>query len=107
LNFLRQQVAVVSPPLPQVTLLHRPAHDGEGIPRQAFDTVIINSVTQHFPSLDYLERVLDVALAALAPGGTIFLGDMRSLPLLEAFHASVQLYQAPASQPTAVLKQAV
>ena len=30
------------------------------------------------------------------PGGAVFVGDVRSLPLLEAFHASVELFQAPA-----------
>ncbi|HZP18128.1 MAG TPA: condensation domain-containing protein, partial [Terriglobales bacterium] len=33
----------------------------------------------------------------LKPGGRIFIGDNRSLPLLEAFHTAVQLYQAPDS----------
>jgi len=49
---------------------------------------------QYFPSLDYLLRVLEGAVRAVAPGGFIFIGDVRSLPLLSAFHASVQLYQA-------------
>jgi hypothetical protein len=32
----------------------------------------------------------------LRPGGVIFLGDLRSLSLLRAFHASVQLHRANA-----------
>ncbi|MBV9773203.1 MAG: AMP-binding protein, partial [Gemmatimonadetes bacterium] len=39
--------------------------------------------------------MLEGAVASLAPGGTVFLGDLRSVPLLEAFHASVELAQAP------------
>jgi len=31
---------------------------------------------------------------AVAPGGAVFLGDVRSLPLLGAFHASVELFKA-------------
>jgi len=62
--------------------------------------VILN--LQYFPSLDYLLCVLEGAVRAVAPGGFIFIGDVRSLPLLSAFHASVQLYQAPNSRPIAV-----
>ncbi|WP_420126163.1 amino acid adenylation domain-containing protein [Longimicrobium sp.] len=56
--------------------------------------MIVNSVAQYFPDLDYLLRVLDGAAAALRPGGRIFLGDVRSLPLAGAFHASVELTRA-------------
>ena len=70
------------------------ADDFTGIPEGWFDLVVINSVVQYFPGVDYLLRVLDGATAALAPGGTLFVGDVRSLPLLEAFHASVELAQA-------------
>uniref|UniRef100_A0ACD5GV88 Uncharacterized protein n=1 Tax=Desertifilum tharense IPPAS B-1220 TaxID=1781255 RepID=A0ACD5GV88_9CYAN len=49
---------------------------------------------QHFPSIDYLVAVLEKAVKAVRKGGKIFLGDLRSLPLLEAYHTSVQLYRA-------------
>ena len=62
-----------------------------------FDTLIINSVVQLFPGIDYLVEVIETAAKLLKPGGSIFIGDVRSLPLLEAFHASVQLQQAPTS----------
>ena len=77
-----------------VRLLERAADDFTGIPQGRFDLVVINSVAQYFPGVDYLLRVLDGAVAALAPGGTLLVGDVRSLPLLEAFHASVELAQA-------------
>ncbi|NJR39854.1 MAG: AMP-binding protein [Leptolyngbyaceae cyanobacterium CSU_1_4] len=60
----------------------------------AFDTVIINSVVQYFPSIEYLVKVLEQTLKQVKPEGSIFIGDVRSLPLLKAFHTSVQLYQA-------------
>ena len=44
-----------------------------------------------FPSVAYLVRVLEGAVRVLKPGGHIFLGDVRSLPLLDAFYASVEL----------------
>ena len=93
LDFIRQQV---KQDLPQVTLLQKMADDFEGIPTDSFDTIIMNSVIQYFPSIEYLFTVLENALQTLSPeGGLIFIGDVRSFPLLETFHTSVQLYQAP------------
>jgi amino acid adenylation domain-containing protein/non-ribosomal peptide synthase protein (TIGR01720 family) len=69
-----------------------------------FDCVLLNSVVQYFPSASYLERVLTGALALLAPEGAVFLGDLRSLPLLEAFHASVELARAPDQLPREQLR---
>jgi len=88
-----------------VTLAQQAADNFEGIPPQAFDAVILNSVIQYFPSVEYLISVLAGAVQAVAPGGFIFIGDIRSLPLLEAFHADVQLHKAPASLPIADLRQ--
>ena len=33
-------------------------------------------------------------MTAVSPGGRIFIGDVRNLPLLKAFHASVQCHRA-------------
>jgi ubiquinone/menaquinone biosynthesis C-methylase UbiE/acyl carrier protein len=108
LNYIRQQLKASDVvPLPQVTLLHRMATEFEGVEADAFDTVILNSVVQYFPSIDYLVRVLEGAVKALAPGGYIFIGDVRSFPLLQAFHASVQLYQAEPSLTREQLQQRV
>ncbi|HEX3528531.1 MAG TPA: amino acid adenylation domain-containing protein [Thermoanaerobaculia bacterium] len=79
-----------------VALEQRAADDWTGIAPGSFDAVIINSVTQHFPGAGYLRRVVEGAVQAVGPGGFVFVGDVRSLPLLRAFHASVQLAQAPA-----------
>src|SRR5205085_4750453 len=83
-------------PLPQVQLLRRAADDFTGLEPQSFDVVILNSVAQYFPSSAYLQRVIAGAIELVRPGGQLFIGDVRSLPLLETFHASVALYQAPA-----------
>ncbi|MFS8065776.1 MAG: amino acid adenylation domain-containing protein, partial [Byssovorax sp.] len=84
-----------APSLSHVTLDHRAADDFAGIEPASMDTVILNSVSQYFPSIEYFLRVIEGAVAAVAPGGRVFIGDVRSLPLLFAYHASVQLYQAP------------
>jgi amino acid adenylation domain-containing protein len=83
--------------LEHVVLFNRKADDFSGIEPESVDTVIINSVIQYFPSISYLMEVLEKAIKAVKPGGHIFVGDVRSLPLLKAYHASVQFYQAAAS----------
>jgi amino acid adenylation domain-containing protein/non-ribosomal peptide synthase protein (TIGR01720 family) len=93
--------------LPQVTLLERTADDFSGLEPGSFDLVILNSVVQYFPSLDYLLEVLAATARASAPGGTIYLGDLRNHELLEAFHTAVQLYQAPADLPVPQLRQRI
>ncbi|HEY1380035.1 MAG TPA: condensation domain-containing protein, partial [Gemmataceae bacterium] len=97
LRFLRRQLAAPERQLLQVDLLRRAAHDLAGLEAGGFDTVILNSVIQYFPDIDYLVRVLERAVRAVRPGGRIFLGDVRNCRLLSAFHASVQLHKAPAT----------
>jgi amino acid adenylation domain-containing protein len=77
-----------------VTLLERAAEDFTGIPEQAFDAVLLNSVVQYFPDVDYLLRVLAGAVAATRSGGVVWIGDVRSLLLQEAFQTSIELDQA-------------
>ncbi|MBD1814765.1 non-ribosomal peptide synthetase [Microcoleus vaginatus DQ-U2] len=105
LNYIQQHLA--NQELANVTLLQKMATDFEGVETAAFDAVILNSVVQYFPTIDYLVQVLEGAVKATAPGGFIFIGDVRSLPLLAAFHASVQLYQAEPSLAGEQLQQRV
>ncbi|MFB2922991.1 amino acid adenylation domain-containing protein [Aerosakkonema funiforme] len=105
LNYIRQHLQ--NQKLPQVTLLQKMAIDFEGIEAKSFDVVILNSVVQYFPNIDYLLRAIEGAIKATAPGGVIFIGDVRSLPLLQAFHASVQLHQAEPSLTREQLQQRV
>ena len=71
------------------------------------DLVILNSVVQYFPDMDYLLKVLKEAVRVTGSGGHIFVGDVRSLSLLEAYHTSVQLYKAPVAMSVADLRQRV
>ena len=105
LNYIQQHLA--NQQLANVTLLQKMATDFAGVETAAFDAVILNSVVQYFPNIDYLVQVLEGAVKATAPGGFIFIGDVRSLPLLAAFHASVQLYQAEPSLAGEQLQQRV
>jgi non-ribosomal peptide synthetase component F/SAM-dependent methyltransferase len=74
-----------------LALLNRAADDLTGFEESHFDTVVLNSVVQYFPDRSYLERVLQGALALLRPGGHVYLGAVRSLPLLSALHLPAQL----------------
>ncbi|WP_410673602.1 amino acid adenylation domain-containing protein [Amycolatopsis sp. cmx-4-68] len=87
---VRREVAAM-PFAERVHLAARPAHDLGELPDEPFDTVIINSVAQYFPSADYLAEVVRTTAGLLAPGGTIFLGDIRNLRSLRAFRTAVEL----------------
>lgn len=52
------------------------------------DTIVINSVVQYFPGLDYLEEVLDKALA-LDCVRHVFVGDVRHHDLLDEHSLSL------------------
>jgi acyl carrier protein len=62
---------------------------------------------QYFPGIDYLVGVLKRAIDVVRPGGSIVIGDVRSLPLMETFYASVELHRAPASLPAGKLQRSV
>jgi amino acid adenylation domain-containing protein/non-ribosomal peptide synthase protein (TIGR01720 family) len=97
----------LGPLAPRVRLERRAAHDLAGLPEGRFDTIVLNSVVQYFPGVEYLLRVLEGASRLLAPGGRVFVGDVRSLPLLRAFHASVLLARPHAGEDAAHLRQRV
>ncbi|WP_162911640.1 non-ribosomal peptide synthetase [Streptomyces koyangensis] len=61
----------------------------DGLPEGWFDTVVLNSVVQYFPDADYLLDVITKCLRLLAPGGSLFLGDIRHLRLLETLQVGV------------------
>jgi len=107
LQIVRQQLDQTAPPLSQVSLRQSRAHDFSGLAPHSFDTVILNSITQYFPSIDYLMTVLEGALRVTRPGGTLFVGDVRDLRLAEAFYLSVELHHAQPSTSTRQLWQAV
>ena len=93
--------------LSHVTLQQADAAGLSSLEPGAFDLVIINSVLQYFPNVDYLLQVLEQAVHAVGTAGAIFIGDVRSLPLLEAFYTSVELERAPAALSTRELQQRI
>ncbi|UWE13786.1 non-ribosomal peptide synthase/polyketide synthase [Actinacidiphila bryophytorum] len=91
----------------RVVLRAAPAHDTAGLPRGFFDTVVVNSVAQYFPGADYLTGVLREAAALLAPGGRIFVGDVRNLRLLPTLRAAVESRRTTAPDDKDALRAAV
>ncbi|EKV03256.1 amino acid adenylation enzyme/thioester reductase family protein [Leptolyngbya sp. PCC 7375] len=106
LNYIEHQIQG-SPLEASVALCHSAADELEGMDADSFDTVVINGVVQFFPNVDYLVRVVERVVQLVQPGGTIFIGDVESFPLLEAFHTSVQWTQASASLSTVELRDRI
>ncbi len=91
----------------KVNLRAQPAHVFDGLPAGRFDTIVINSVIQYFPSVDYLTDVITKAVGLLAPGGALFVGDVRNLRLARSFHTAIQLTRADATSDVAQLRRAI
>jgi amino acid adenylation domain-containing protein len=91
--------------IPGVELRHADATDLTGLPRDFFDTVVLNSVVQYFPGGDYLREVLDGVLDLVAPGGAVFVGDVRDLRQLRAFHATVARHRADLTVDQSLLRE--
>ncbi|KUH92327.1 hypothetical protein AU186_07860 [Mycobacterium sp. GA-1999] len=98
------QAAVASQPWgDRVRLRAQPADVADGLPLGHFDTVILNSVIQYFPSAGYLLDVLASAVRLLAPGGAVFIGDVRNLSLLQAFTTGVVCADGGGAEQTAAV----
>jgi amino acid adenylation domain-containing protein len=97
IDYLEQGVLPAAPYASKVRLLRLDATDLGEMPLGSFDVVVINSVVQYFPSVDYLIEVLRQAERLLCPGGTIFVGDVRNLRLHRQFRTGVEVFRSPAT----------
>jgi SAM-dependent methyltransferase len=75
--------------------------DGLGGP---FDTVVVNATAQYFPSVAYLAEVVRRATRLLEDGGTLFLGELRSLPLVPLQRAAVVVARAHEGESNELLR---
>ncbi len=78
----------------RVTLHQQLADQFDALGSQTFDTIILNSVAQYFPSADYFLRVIEGAINHLAPGGCLFVGDIRNFDLQKQLATSIELATA-------------
>ncbi|WP_158515643.1 non-ribosomal peptide synthetase, partial [Kitasatospora sp. MBT63] len=104
---LREQLDARPDLAGRVELRAQPAHVLDGLPRGHFDTVILNSVVQYFPNAAYLAEVLTGVLDLLAPGGSVFIGDVRNGRLLETFRTAVELRRAGAFADRAAVARSI
>ncbi|MFI6339595.1 amino acid adenylation domain-containing protein [Streptomyces sp. NPDC050535] len=74
----------------RVRLSAQPADDVSGLPRGRFDIVVLNSVAQYFPNVEYLDQVLRQAMELLAPGGRVIVGDVRNATTRVLLQTAVQ-----------------
>jgi amino acid adenylation domain-containing protein len=107
LAYVRGQLEARQEDMSKVTLLQRPVDQLDDLTEGSVDTVILNSVAQYFPSIDYFVKVVEQAVRKVKPGGRLFLGDLRSLDLLKAFCASIELHQAPDDLPASRLEHRI
>ncbi|NEO63568.1 MAG: methyltransferase domain-containing protein, partial [Moorea sp. SIO4G2] len=97
LEYIKKQIEQQPDKYSHVSLAQKRAEDMADVADNSFDVVLLSSIVQYFPSVEYLLQVIEESIRVVKPGGMIFLGDIRSLPLMKAFHSSVQLYQATPS----------
>ena len=71
------------------------------------DTVIVNSVTQYFPNLQYLEQTIIDSIEKIENIGFVILGDLRNYELMEDFFRSTGLYKIEEKNTVDVLKQRI
>jgi amino acid adenylation domain-containing protein len=71
--------------LDRVDLKPMAAHDLDLLAGRSFDLIVLNSVIESFPGFGYLADVLNRAAGLLAPGGAIFLGNIRDPDRRDAF----------------------
>ena len=90
-----------------VELWQRTADNFAEMKADDFNLIVINSVTQYFPNIEYLVEVIEGAISSVSDGGCVFIGDVRSYPLLKPYHTSVQLYHAQDSDNAKELLQSV
>ncbi|MDE2470957.1 MAG: methyltransferase, partial [Bradyrhizobium sp.] len=95
------------PDLQHVALAQHEAVELGHLEPRSFDTVVLNSVVQYFPDIDYLLEVLKGASELVTDGGRIFIGDVRHHGLLPIFHASVGLAQASRGLSAGQLKKLI
>jgi ubiquinone/menaquinone biosynthesis C-methylase UbiE len=65
------------------------------VPENKFNLIIINSVAQYFPSLEYLFNVIKKLEVYASPDCFIFLGDIRSNELQKLFYLDVSYKKYP------------
>jgi amino acid adenylation domain-containing protein len=105
LDYVRSKLHVVGEHADKVSLHQGLADEIGQCEERGFDTVILNSIVQYFPRAQYLADVIGDVLPLLAPGGRIFLGDLRNHNLRRMFAASIERVRADDAVPVEELRR--
>ena len=70
------------------------ANDLTFLEDNSIDLVILNSVIQYFPNMNYLLEVINQLCRVCSPNASIFMGDIRNFNLLDVFHSSVAVHKS-------------
>lgn len=79
----------------KISLYQLDAANVDKLPQEKFDLIIVNSVAQYFPSLDYQLNFIDNLKGYLDKDSKIFFGDIRSLELQRAFYLDILRSKLP------------
>ncbi|MFD9960609.1 amino acid adenylation domain-containing protein [Amycolatopsis sp. NPDC058986] len=86
----------------RVRLFAGAAHETDGLPAGHFDVVVLNSVVQYFPDIEYLRDVLGRLTTLLSPTGRLVIGDVRNADSLRMLHAESYRADYPGASEKAV-----
>ncbi|MEA2690922.1 MAG: hypothetical protein QOJ16_309, partial [Acidobacteriota bacterium] len=86
----RERANAVGGDLAGLELVTGFAHEIEGYEEGSFDFILMASTVQFFPGLVYLERVIEMALNLLSPGGVLLVADLMDLRRKADFRASLE-----------------
>ncbi|MDT0445426.1 class I SAM-dependent methyltransferase [Streptomyces johnsoniae] len=74
---------------------------------RGYDLVLLNSVIQYFPDMEYLSEVLAGLMKGVESSGSIFIGDILNRDLHHAMHVTHVAEQFPGTAPVSQILKAV
>lgn len=74
--------------------------------KDRYNTIIINSVVQYFPSVEYLEDLILKAIENAQDKSVLFIGDVRDFRLLDTFHYVIATYNSKNIDKAEILRSA-
>ncbi len=94
IEYVREHLASLECKHNKVFLYQQDALNFKNLVKKKYDVIILNSVIQYFPSLDYLKNLLFHLSDYIAEGGYLYLGDIRDFRSIDLFNASLAFYKS-------------
>jgi amino acid adenylation domain-containing protein len=91
MNQIAERISKGSRDYGETELVVTAAHEINIPEDEMVDTIILNSIVQYFPGEDYMNSVIEKAIAVLKGRGRIIVGDVRDNRLLSAFKGRLYL----------------